>query len=59
MICSKEEHVTYRKEGIDIVCFNSRWGIAHYTVSLARAMSASRCVSIVSRQELFSGPRRF
>ena len=52
MIGSKEEHVTYRKERIDIVCFNSRCGIADYTVSLARAMSDSRCVTIITSSPL-------
>ena len=52
MIGSKEDHVTYPKERIDIVCFSSRWGIADYTVSLARAMSASRCVSIITSSPL-------
>ena len=52
VIGSKEDHVTYRKERIDIVCFSSRCGIADYTVSLARAMSDSRCVTIITSSPL-------
>jgi len=52
VIGSKEKHVTSRKERIDIVCFNSRCGLADYTVSLARAMSDSRCVTIITSSPL-------